>query len=84
MRNNAILQTTGGTGEEHTTLAGLPTEASIWNAVEAAIPGFLQNVYAHTAGGGKFLGILQVKNVNPPMKAGRGRPRCWRWRPIPS
>lgn len=45
----------GGTGEEHTTLAGLPTEASIWNAVEAAIPGFLQNVYAHTAGGGKFL-----------------------------
>ncbi len=34
MRNNAILQTTG------TTLAGLPTEASIWNAVEAAIPGF--------------------------------------------
>ena len=39
MRNNAILQT-GGTGEEHTTLAGLPTEASIWNAVEAAIPGF--------------------------------------------
>ena len=39
MRNNAILQTRG-TGEEHTTLAGLPTEASIWNAVEAAIPGF--------------------------------------------
>lgn len=32
----------GGTGEEHTTLAGLPTEASIRNAVEEAIPGFLQ------------------------------------------
>ena len=71
MRNNAILQT-GGTGEEHTTLAGLPTEASIWNAVEAAIPGFLQNVYAHTAGGGKFLDPAG-ENVNPPMKAGRGR-----------
>ncbi len=40
MRNNAILQTLVGPGEEHTTLAGLPTEASIWNAVEAAIPGF--------------------------------------------
>ncbi|WP_411545787.1 UbiD family decarboxylase [Klebsiella pneumoniae] len=65
MRNNAILQTLVGPGEEHTTLAGLPTEASIWNAVEAAIPGFLQNVYAHTAGGGKFLGILQVKKPCP-------------------
>lgn len=39
MRNNAILQTWWDR-EEHTTLAGLPTEASIWNAVEAAIPGF--------------------------------------------
>nr|MDQ6120290.1 UbiD family decarboxylase [Klebsiella pneumoniae subsp. pneumoniae] len=27
MRNNAILQTLVGPGEEHTTLAGLPTEA---------------------------------------------------------
>ncbi len=62
MRHQAILQTPVGPGEEHTTLAGLPTEASIRNAVEEAIPGFLQNVYAHTAGGGKFLGVLQVKN----------------------
>ncbi|QUT16483.1 UbiD family decarboxylase [Rahnella inusitata] len=61
MRHHAILQTLVGPGEEHTTLAGIPTEASIYNAVEAAIPGFLQNVYAHTAGGGKFLAILQVK-----------------------
>ncbi|MDP1098034.1 UbiD family decarboxylase, partial [Klebsiella quasipneumoniae] len=37
----------------------------IWNAVEAAIPGFLQNVYDHTAGGGKFRGILQVKKRQP-------------------
>ncbi|WP_114193291.1 UbiD family decarboxylase [Edaphovirga cremea] len=61
MRHHAILQTLVGPGEEHTTLAGIPTEASIFNAVEAAIPGFLQNVYAHTAGGGKFLAVLQVK-----------------------
>lgn len=61
MRRQAILQTLVGPGEEHTTLAGIPTEASIYNAVEAALPGFLQNVYAHTAGGGKFLAVLQVK-----------------------
>lgn len=62
-----------GPGEEHTTLAGLPTEASIWNAVEAAIPGFLQNVYAHTAGGGKFLGILQVKKRQPADEGRQGQ-----------
>lgn len=73
MRNNAILQTPVGPGEEHTTLAGLPTEASIWNAVEAAIPGFLQNVYAHTAGGGKFLGILQVKKRQPADEGRQGQ-----------
>ena len=72
-RNNAILQTLVGPGEEHTTLAGLPTEASIWNAVEAAIPGFLQNVYAHTAGGGKFLGILQVKKRQPADEGRQGQ-----------
>ncbi len=65
--------------EEHTTLAGLPTEASIWNAVEATpFQAFLQNVYAHTAGGGKFLGILQVKKRQPADEGRRGRPRCWR------
>ena len=73
MRHNAILQTLVGPGEEHTTLAGLPTEASIWNAVEAAIPGFLQNVYAHTAGGGKFLGILQVKKRQPADEGRQGQ-----------
>ena len=60
MRRDAILQTLVGPGEEHTNLAGIPTEASIRNAVDLAMPGFLVNVYAHTAGGGKFLAILQV------------------------
>ncbi|OAY20263.1 UbiD family decarboxylase [Enterobacter asburiae] len=73
MRNHAILQTLVGPGEEHTTLAGLPTEASIRNAVEEAIPGFLQNVYAHTAGGGKFLGILQVKKRQPSDEGRQGQ-----------
>ncbi|MCD7970436.1 MAG: UbiD family decarboxylase [Alistipes sp.] len=61
MRKNAILQTLVGPGEEHVNLAGIPTEASIYNIVEASMPGFLQNVYAHPSGGGKFLSILQVK-----------------------
>ena len=73
MRHQAILQTLVGPGEEHTTLAGLPTEASIRNAVEEAIPGFLQNVYAHTAGGGKFLGILQVKKRQPSDEGRQGQ-----------
>ncbi|MDF3636087.1 UbiD family decarboxylase, partial [Enterobacter cloacae] len=67
------LQTLVGPGEEPTTLAGLPTEASIRNAVEEAIPGFLQNVYAHTAGGGKFLGVLQVKKRQPSDEGRQGQ-----------
>ena len=53
MRNHAILQTLVGPGEEHTTLAGLPTEASIRNAVEEAIPGFCK-MSMRTRRGGKF------------------------------
>jgi UbiD family decarboxylase len=72
MRRNAILQTLVGPGEECTNLAGLPTEASIYNAVEAARPGLVRNVYAHTAGGGKLLCILQVHKKGP-MDQGRER-----------
>ncbi|MFE8873655.1 UbiD family decarboxylase [Acetobacter persici] len=60
MRKNAILQTLVGPGEEHVNLAGIPTEASIFNACDKALPGFVKNVYAHSAGGGKLLAILQV------------------------
>lgn len=59
-RKNPILQTLVGPGEEHVSLAGIPTEASIYNAMENALPGLLKNVYAHSAGGGKFLAILQL------------------------
>jgi len=72
MRRKAILQTLVGPGEECTSLAGLPTEASIYNAVEAARPGLVKNVYAHTAGGGKLLAILQVCKQGP-MDQGRER-----------
>ncbi|WP_321910137.1 UbiD family decarboxylase [Paraburkholderia sp. J11-2] len=72
MRHGAIMQTLVGPGEEHTNLAGIPTEASIYNAVEAAMPGFVSQVYAHTAGGGKLLAVLQV-NKQSAFDDGRAR-----------
>jgi len=60
-RVKPVLQILVGPGEEHVTLSGLPTEASIYRLVEDAIPGFLQNVYCHPGGGGKYLAILQIK-----------------------
>jgi UbiD family decarboxylase len=60
-RTKPIFQTLIGPGEEHVVLAGLPTEASIFRLVEDAMPGFLQNVYVASAGGGKYLAVLQVK-----------------------
>jgi gallate decarboxylase subunit C len=60
-RARPILQTIIGPGEEHVNLAGIPTEASILKLVEDSMPGRLLNVYAHSAGGGKYLAILQFK-----------------------
>jgi UbiD family decarboxylase len=65
MRRDPILQTLVGPGEEHVSLVGIPTEASIYNAVQASLPGLLQNVYAHSAGGGKLLAVLQVRKAGP-------------------
>jgi 4-hydroxy-3-polyprenylbenzoate decarboxylase len=63
-RHNPILQTLVGPGEEHVSLAGIPTEASIHIACQDALPGLVKNVYAHSSGGGKFLAILQVEKKN--------------------
>lgn len=63
-RKNPILQTLVGPGEEHVSLAGIPTEASIHIECQNALPGLVQNVYAHSSGGGKFLAILQVRKRN--------------------
>ncbi|MCX6623875.1 MAG: UbiD family decarboxylase [Acidobacteria bacterium] len=62
-RRNPILQTIIGPGEEHVNLTGIPTEASILRLVENSMPGRLQNVYCHSAGGGKYLAILQFRKV---------------------
>lgn len=59
-RTNPILQTNIGPGEEHVNLAGIPTEGSLVQALDEALPGLVTNVYSHPAGGGKYAGILQI------------------------
>lgn len=71
-RRNPILQTLVGPGEEHVSLAGIPTEASIRRVLDAAMPGFVTDVYSHPAGGGKLLEILKVAKQSP-LDDGRAR-----------
>ena len=71
-RKNPVLQTLVGPGEEHVNLAGLPTEGSIYHALDKAMPGFISEVYAHSAGGGKFLAILKC-NKKSAFDDGRAR-----------
>ena len=64
-RVNPIMQTCIGPSEEHVSMAGIPTEASILDMVERAMPGRVQNVYAHSSGGGKFIAVIQFKKTIP-------------------
>ena len=64
-RQRPILQTIVGPGEEHCNLTGIPTEASILRLAENSMPGRVRNVYAHPAGGGKFLAIIQFEKASP-------------------
>ena len=59
------MQTCIGPSEEHVSLAGIPTEASIIQLIEAAMPGRLKNVYCASPGGGKFMAVLQVRKDQP-------------------
>lgn len=59
-QDNPIVQTTIGPSEEHVSMAGIPTEASILNLVDRAIPGKVTNVYNAPAGGGKLMTIMQI------------------------
>lgn len=63
-REHPIMQTCIGPSEEHVSMAGIPTEASIYGMIEKAIPGRLQNVYCATAGGGKYMAVLQFKKLS--------------------
>ncbi|HDG1671773.1 TPA: UbiD family decarboxylase [Kluyvera cryocrescens] len=71
-RHQPIWRTTVGPGEEHVNMAGIPTEASILDMVGRAMPGKLLNVFAHSAGGGKLLAVMQFKKFSP---ADEGRQR---------
>lgn len=64
-RVNPIMQTCIGPSEEHVSMAGIPTEASVLDMVERAMPGRVQNVYAHSSGGGKFIAVIQFKKTVP-------------------
>lgn len=64
-RHHPIWRTTVGPGEEHVNMAGIPTEASILDMVNRAMPGKLLNVFAHSAGGGKLLAVMQFKKSSP-------------------
>ena len=64
-RKNPIMQTVIGPSEEHVSMAGIPTEASIIQMVDRAMPGRLQNVYSHSAGGGKYMAVMQFKKSIP-------------------
>lgn len=64
-RVNPIMQTCIGPSEEHVSMAGIPNEASILDMVERAMPGRVQNVYAHSSGGGKFIAVIQFKKTVP-------------------
>lgn len=63
-RNCPIIQACIGASDEHVTLAGPPTEASILMALDRALPGKVLNAYAHPSGGGKFMLILQIRKEN--------------------
>lgn len=64
-RKNPIMQTCIGLSEEHVSMAGIPTEASILTMVEKAMPNKLQNVYCASCGGGKYVAIMQFKKSVP-------------------
>ena len=71
-RKNPIMQTCIGPSEEHVSMAGIPTEASILSMINRAMPGKVKNVYCASCGGGKYVAVLQcVKKI--PSDEGRQR-----------
>lgn len=64
-RKNPIMQSVIGPSEEHVSMAGIPTEASILELVDKAIPGKVINVYNPPAGGGKLMTIMQINKESP-------------------
>jgi 4-hydroxy-3-polyprenylbenzoate decarboxylase len=71
-RRHPIMQTCIGPSDEHLNMTGIPTEASILNMVERAMPGKLRNVYAHRSGCGKYMAVMQFQK-NTATDEGRQR-----------
>ncbi len=63
-RKDPIMQSVIGPSEEHVSMAGIPTEASILSLTNRAIPGKVLNVYNPPAGGGKLMTIMQIRKEN--------------------
>jgi 4-hydroxy-3-polyprenylbenzoate decarboxylase len=63
-RKDPIMQTCIGPSEEHVSMVGIPTEASIIDMIEKAMPGRLVNVYAPSAGGGKYMAVIQFRKLD--------------------
>ena len=63
-RNNPIMESCIGPSHEHVSMAGIPTEASVIDLVERAMPGRLVNVHAAPCGGGKFVTVIQFRKNN--------------------
>lgn len=64
-RRHPIMQSCIGPSEEHVSMTGIPTEASILTMLERAMPGKVQNVYNASCGGGKYVSIIQFKKTQP-------------------
>jgi 4-hydroxy-3-polyprenylbenzoate decarboxylase len=64
-RLDPIMQTCIGPSEEHVSMAGIPTEASILAMVDKAMPGKCLNVYNAPFGGGKYVTIMQFQKRIP-------------------
>ncbi|WP_412989038.1 UbiD family decarboxylase [Pediococcus siamensis] len=62
--SHPIMQSVIGPSEEHVSMAGIPTEASILQLTDRAIPGKVLNVYNPPAGGGKLMTIMQIHKDN--------------------
>ncbi len=63
-RRNPIMQSCIGPSHEHVSMAGIPTEASVIDMIERAMPGRVVNVHAAPCGGGKFVTIIQFRKNN--------------------
>lgn len=59
-RKDPIIQICLGNSDEHVAMAGIPIAAGILETCKNALPGRVVNCYCPSAGGGKFMAVLQI------------------------